>query len=127
MDNKKFTSYMGIGLAILMVISLIYFISNSKSKDVVDYKIDENTYYTGTISKNKLEGQGILKSPYGIYKGNFKKSRFDGPGNFSNEDYTYSAKFNNESGNSQIKIKLKNGKIYKKTSNGFVEVEENEN
>jgi len=38
MDNKKFTSYMGIGLAILMVISLIYFISNSKGKDVVDYK-----------------------------------------------------------------------------------------
>lgn len=127
MDNKKFTSYMGIGLAILMVISLIYFISNSKSKDVVDYKIDENTYYTGTISKNKLEGQGILKSPYGIYKGNFKKFRFDGPGDFSNEDFTYSANFNNESGNSQIKIKLKNGKIYKKNSNGFVEVEENEN
>lgn len=127
MENKKFISYMGLSLAGLMAISLVYFLSKGPSKDVKDYKIDDNTYYTGTIRENKLEGEGILTSPDGIYKGSFKNSRFDGPGAFINDDYTYVANFNHKSGNSNIKIKLKNGKIYEKTSDGFNEVEKNEN
>ncbi len=127
MENKKFISYMGLGLAILMGISLIYFISKGSVKKVENYKIDGNTYYSGTIRENKLDGEGTLKSHDGIYKGSFKNSRFDGPGGFINDEYTYTANFNHKSGNSQIKIKLKNGKVYEKTSKGFVEVEKDEN
>ena len=127
MENKKFISYMGLGFASLMAISLVYFLSKGTSKDVKDYKIDDNTYYSGAIRENKLDGEGTLKSHDGIYKGSFKNSRFDGPGSFINDEYTYIANFNHKSGNSQIKIKLKNGKVYEKTSDGFVEVEKYEN
>ncbi len=126
MDNKKFISYMGIGLLGLMVISLAYFIGKGKDKDVSDYKIYDNTYYTGSIVDNKLEGEGTLKSIDGLYKGEFKNSRFDGPGTFIADDYSYMANFDHKSGNNNIKIKLKDGSTYEKTSDGFVEVEKDE-
>ena len=127
MEDKKFTSYMGIGLLILMAVSLIYFIAKGNSNKVSNYKIDNNTYFTGTIVNKKLEGKGKLVSPDGIYEGSFSNSRFDGPGSFSNDDYKYKANFNGESGNSNIKIELKDGKIYTKTEHGFIEDGKDEN
>lgn len=127
MEDKKFTSFMGIGLLILMAISLIYFIAKGNKSNVSNYKIDEYIYFTGTIVNKKLDGKGKLISPDGVYEGGFSNSRFDGPGSFSNDDYTYKANFNNESGNSNIKIELKDGKIYTKTDGGFVEDNKDEN
>ena len=127
MESKKFLSYMALSLALIMLISVIYIFARPKAKNVEAYKIDEGTYYTGPMVDDKFDGEGILKSEKGTYQGSFKNGRFDGPGSFSNDDYTYKANFNNESGNSNIKIELKDGKIYTKTDGGFVEDNKDEN
>lgn len=127
MDNKKFITYMEYGLAALMAISLIYFIAKDFNKKVENYPIATDSYYTGNIVNNKLEGKATLKTSDGIYKGSFKNSRFDGPGIFMNDDFIYTANFDHKSGNSNVEIKLNNGDRYKKTKHGFTKVDKDEN
>ena len=83
MENKKFLSYMALSLALIMLISVIYFFARPKAKNVEAYKIDKGTYYTGPMIDNKFDGKGLLKSDKGTYQGSFKNGRFDGAGSFT--------------------------------------------
>lgn len=128
MGNKRFLSKMSIGLAIIMVISLFYIISSNFKKEVKDYKLGENLYYTGTIKKNKFQGRSSLKSSDGTFSGAFKDSRFDGPGLFKGDDYMYIANFDKKKGNSNITVFLKNGNSYRKIDGKWKEMDDdNEN
>lgn len=123
MDNKKFNSFFAYFVGILMVISFIYILFLLKPKKVSNYKVAKDIGYSGEIVKNKLNGKGDLTTPGGKYIGEFKDSRFDGVGKFVGDDFTYFSKFNKNKANKDIKIKLKDGYIYKKVKNGWMRLE----
>lgn len=123
MDNKKFNSFFAYFVGILMVISFIYILFLLKPKKVSNYKVAKDIGYSGEIVKNKLNGKGDLTTPEGKYIGEFKDSRFDGLGKFVGDDFTYFSKFNRNKANKDIKIKLKDGYIYKKVKNGWMRLE----
>ncbi|MDU2582512.1 MAG: hypothetical protein E7C82_02300 [Anaerococcus hydrogenalis] len=123
MDNKKFNSFFAYFVGILMVISFIYILFLLKPKKVFTYKVAKDIRYSGEIVKNKLNGKGNLTTPEGKYIGEFKDSRFDGLGKFVGDDFTYFSKFNKNKANKDIKIKLKDGYIYKKVKNGWMRLE----
>lgn len=123
MDNKKFNSFFAYFVGILMVISFIYILFLLKPKKVSNYKVAKDIIYSGEIVKNKLNGKGNLTTPEGKYIGEFKDSRFDGLGKFVGDDFTYFSKFNRNKANKDIKIKLKDGYIYKKVKNGWMRLE----
>lgn len=123
MDNKKFNSFFAYFVGILMVISFIYILFLLKPKKVSNYKVAKDIGYSGEIVKNKLNGKGDLTTPEGKYIGEFKDSRFDGVGKFVGDDFTYFSKFNKNKANKDIKIKLKDGYIYKKVKNGWMRLE----
>lgn len=123
MDNKKFNSFFAYFVGILMVISFIYILFLLKPKKVSNYKVAKDIIYSGEIVKNKLNGKGNLTTPEGKYIGEFKDSRFDGLGKFVGDDFTYFSKFNKNKTNKDIKIKLKDGYIYKKVKNGWMRLE----
>lgn len=123
MDNKKFNSFFAYFVGILMVISFIYILFLLKPKKVSNYKVAKDITYKGEISKNKLNGKGEITSHEGKYIGEFKNSRFDGLGKFVGDDFTYFSKFNKDKANKDIKIKLKDGYIYKKVKNGWMRLE----
>lgn len=123
MDNKKFNSFFAYFVGILMVISFIYILFLLKPKKVSNYKVEKDIRYSGEIVKNKLNGKGDLTTPEGKYIGEFKDSRFDGLGKFVGDDFTYFSKFNKNKANKDIKIKLKDGYIYKKVKNGWMRLE----
>lgn len=123
MDNKKFNSFFVYFVGILMVISFIYILFLLKPKKVSNYKVAKDITYKGEISKNKLNGKGEITSPEGKYIGEFKDSRFDGLGKFVGDNFTYFSKFNKNKANKDIKIKLKDGYIYKKVKNGWMRLE----
>lgn len=123
MDNKKFNSFFAYFVGILMVISFIYILFLLKPKKVSNYKVAKDITYKGEISKNKLNGKGEITSPEGKYIGEFKDSRFDGLGKFVGDNFIYFSKFNKNKANKDIKIKLKDGYIYKKVKNGWMRLE----
>lgn len=123
MDNKKFNSFFAYFVGILMVISFIYILFLLKPKKVSNYKVAKDITYKGEISKNKLNGKGNLTTPEGKYIGEFKDSRFDGVGKFVGDNFIYFSKFNKSKANKDIKIKLKDGYIYKKVKNGWMRLE----
>lgn len=123
MDNKKFNSFFAYFVGILMVTSFIYILFLLKPKKVSNYKVAKDIIYSGEIVKNKLNGKGNLTTPEGKYIGEFKDSRFDGLGKFVGDDFTYFSKFNRNKANKDIKIKLKDGYIYKKVKNGWMRLE----
>lgn len=123
MDNKKFNLFFAYFVGILMVISFIYILFLLKPKKVSNYKVAKDIGYSGEIVKNKLNGKGDLTTPEGKYIGEFKDSRFDGVGKFVGDDFTYFSKFNKNKANKDIKIKLKDGYIYKKVKNGWMRLE----
>lgn len=123
MDNKKFNSFFAYFVGILMVISFIYILFLLKPKKVSNYKVAKDITYKGEISKNKLNGKGELTTPEGKYIGEFKDSRFDGLGKFAGDNFIYFSKFNKNKANKNIKIKLKDGYIYKKVKNGWMRLE----
>lgn len=119
MENRKFLSCMGLSLGIIMVISLIYFFTKPKIRSVDSYTLDNDTYFTGQMVKNKFEGDGEIKSNRGTYQGSFKNSRFDGPGTFKGDDFTYKADFSKDKGNKNIEIDLDTGQTYIKDGDAF--------
>lgn len=119
MENKKFLSYMSLALALLMLISLIYIFAKPKTKTVKAYKIDQGTYYSGTMVNNKFNGKGELESDKGSYQGSFKNGRFDGEGTFTGDDFTYKANFSKDKGNKNIEIELNSGQTYIKDGDTF--------
>ena len=119
MENKKFLSYMALSLALIMLISVIYFFARPKAKNVEAYKIDKGTYYTGPMIDNKFDGKGLLKSDKGTYQGSFKNGRFDGAGSFTGDDFTYKADFSKDKGNTKIEINLNSGDTYIKDGDTF--------
>lgn len=123
MDNKKFNSFFAYFVGILMVISFIYILFLLKPKKVSNYKVAKDIRYSGEIVKNKLNGKGNLTTPEGKYIGEFKDSRFDGVGKFVGDNFIYVSKFNKSKANKDIKIKLKDGYIYKKVKNGWMRLE----
>ena len=123
MDNKKFNSFFAYFVGILMVISFIYILFLLKPKKVSNYKVAKDIRYRGEIVKNKLNGKGELTTPEGKYIGEFKDSRFDGLGKFAGDNFIYFSKFNKNKANKNIKIKLKDGYIYKKVKNGWMRLE----
>ncbi len=123
MDNKKFNSFFAYFVGILMVISFIYILFLLKPKKVSNYKVAKDIRYSGEIVKNKLNGKGDLTTPEGKYIGEFKDSRFDGLGKFAGDNFIYFSKFNKNKANKNIKIKLKDGYIYKKVKNGWMRLE----
>ena len=123
MDNKKFNLFFAYPVGILMVISFIYILFLLKPKKVSNYKVAKDIGYSGEIVKNKLNGGGDLTTPEGKYIGEFKDSRFDGVGKFVGDDFTYFSKFNKNKANKDIKIKLKDGYIYKKVKSGWMRLE----
>lgn len=123
MDNKKFNSFFAYFVGILMVISFIYILFLLKPKKVSNYKVAKDIRYSGEIVKNKLNGKGELTTPEGKYIGEFKDSRFDGLGKFAGDNFIYFSKFNKNKANKNIKIKLKDGYIYKKVKNGWMRLE----
>lgn len=123
MDNKKFNSFFAYFVGILMVISFIYILFLLKPKKVSNYKVAKDIRYSGEIVKNKLNGKGNLTTPEGKYIGEFKDSRFDGLGKFAGNNFIYFSKFNKNKANKDIKIKLKDGYIYKKVKNGWMRLE----
>ncbi|WP_073998250.1 MORN repeat-containing protein [Anaerococcus urinomassiliensis] len=119
MENKKFLSYMALSLALIMLISVIYFFARPKAKNVEAYKIDKGTYYTGPMVDGKFDGEGVLKSERGTYQGSFKNGRFDGAGSFAGDDFTYKANFSKDKGNSNIEINLNSGETFIKDGDTF--------
>ena len=122
MDNKKFLSYMSIGLGFFMVLAIFYIISATSKKEVTDYRLDDGLYYTGAINKNKLEGKASLKSTDGNFTGAFNNGRFDGPGLFKAEDFAYMATFDRKKGNSNTTIFLEDGTTYRKIDGKWKEI-----
>ncbi|MDU2202409.1 MAG: hypothetical protein E7E32_04660 [Anaerococcus hydrogenalis] len=123
MDNKKFNSFFAYFVGILMVISFIYILFLLKPKKASNYKVAKDIRYSGEIVKNKLNGKGDLTTAEGKYIGEFKDSRFDGVGKFVGNNFIYFSKFNKNKTNKDIKIKLKDGYIYKKVKNGWMRLE----
>lgn len=123
MEKKKFNTYLGLVVAISMVLSLIYIIYNNREKNVVNYKLDEGYYYSGPMEKSKFEGRGTLLTPDGIYQGDFEDSRFMGPGVFKEGLYEYQANFDYEKGNDNIIITMIDGTSFIKANGEWIEVE----
>lgn len=127
MNNRKFLSIFAKILALTMLISLVYIVASSGQKKVSHYKIDDNSYYSGIIKDNKLEGEGEIISPKGSFVGTFKNGRFDGPGEFKADDFTYRAKFNKNTGNDDIEIDLDNETYLKIKDRWQKKAKKNEN
>ena len=127
MDRKKFNSQLGILIGFLIVLSFVYILFLKIPRKVSNFKVNEEIFYEGKIVKNKFEGKGEIKTSDGKYIGNFKEGRFNGKGKFVNQDYTYICDFDKEKGNKNIKIKLKDGSVYKKEGKTWKMVEDNEN
>ena len=126
-NNKKFLSYMGLGLALIMVLSLAYIFLKPKTYTIENYKLDQKSSYTGPINGSLFQGEGKLETSRGTYQGNFEKGRFAGPGIFHADGFSYKADFDKDKGNKNVKIILDDGKTYIKKSEGFVkEGEKNE-
>lgn len=119
MKNRKFLSYMGLTIGIIMIISLVYFFSKPKIRQVESYMLGGDTYFTGQMVNNNFQGEGMLKSNKGTYQGSFKNSRFDGPGIFEGDDFTYKANFSKDKGNKNIEINLNTGQTYIKDGDTF--------
>lgn len=127
MDRKKFNSQLGLLIGFLIVISFVYILFLKVPRKVSNYKVNNEIFYKGKIVKNKFDVKGELETSDGKYIGEFKNGRFHGKGKFVNQDYTYICDFDKDKGNKNIRIKLKDGSVYKKEGKTWKMVEDNEN